>query len=85
MVVLCPGSTATNWFAAANAETLAARSAVLGAMRGPEQVAATGLRALEDGRDLAVDGRANAAFALLLRFFPPLFLARAMERFIRPR
>jgi short-subunit dehydrogenase len=85
VLALCPGSTATNFFTAANAHILSDRSSLLGRMRTPEQVALTAIKALERGNVVAVDGIPNALLTRLQRFVPPLLLARATAMTIRPR
>ncbi len=79
VVALCPGPTATNFFEVANA-----RQAAVGRLRTPEQVVATGLRALDRGRTSAVDGTLNAISGFMARKLPASFTARMAGRVVRP-
>lgn len=80
VVALCPGPTQTSFF-----KTLGTDEAWGGKRRTPEQVAATGLRALEQGRSVAVDGAVNSVTALLPRFLPRPLIARIAGSFARPQ
>jgi uncharacterized protein len=60
-LALCPGFTATNFMATANANTAGASFAT------PEDVAEAGLTAFEKGKDYLVHGRANYLISLLPR------------------
>ena len=80
VVALCPGPTQTSFF-----KTLGTDEAWSGPRRTPEQVAATGLKALERGRSVAVDGTTNAITALLPRFLPRPLVARIAGSFARPQ
>ncbi|KAB8141356.1 SDR family oxidoreductase [Chloroflexia bacterium SDU3-3] len=75
VVALCPGATATNFFA-----VLGTRDAAAGAMRTTQQVVATGLRALERGQSVAVDGSLNALLAALAKRFPLGIAAKLAAR-----
>jgi short-subunit dehydrogenase len=79
VLALCPGVTETAFF-----ET-AGEAAAFGRRHTPEQVVATGLRALEQGRTVVVDGASNALLAQLTRFFPRRFVAQMAGRTLRPR
>ncbi|MDB5076856.1 MAG: putative oxidoreductase [Chloroflexi bacterium] len=85
VLALCPGSTATSFFVVSDAHILSERSSLLGRMRSPEQVALTAIKALEQGKVVAVDGVPNALLTRIQRFVPPLLLARATAKTIRPR
>lgn len=80
VVALCPGPTQTSFF-----HTLGTDEAWSGPRRTPEQVAATGLKALERGRSVAVDGAVNSITALLPRFLPRPLVARIAGSFARPQ
>jgi len=79
VLALCPGATATAFF------EIAGEQAAFGRRRTTEQVVATGLRALERGRTVVVDGASNALLAQLTRFFPRRFVAQMAGRTLRPR
>ena len=76
---LCPGATETAFF------DVAGESASFGRRRTPEQAVATGLRALERGRSVVIDGFFNTLAAQLTRFFPRRFIARMAGLSVRPR
>jgi uncharacterized protein len=76
VVALCPGQTETAFFTGID-------EARTGRARTPEQVVATGLRALDRGTVVVVDGFSNYALANSNRFAPRRLVARfvaAMER-----
>ncbi len=79
VLALCPGATETTFF------DIAGEAASVGRRRTPEQVVATGLRALERGRSVVIDGFSNALLAQLPRFFPRWLIARAAGQSVRPR
>ncbi len=79
VLALCPGATETPFF-----ET-AGDSASVGKRRTPEQVVNTGLRALEQGRSVVIDGASNALTAQMPRLFPRQLVARIAGQMIRPR
>jgi len=79
VLALCPGATETAFF------EVAGESASFGRRRTPEQVAATGLRALERGGSLVIDGFFNSLATQLIRFFPRRFIARMAGLSVRPR
>src|SRR5260370_16410676 len=64
VLALCPGATETPFF------DIAGEAASIGRRRTPEHVVATGLRALERGRSVVIDGYSNALLAQLSRFVP---------------
>jgi len=77
VVALCPGQTSTAFF------TDIEESRV-GIARTAEQVVATGLRALERGRVVAVDGFANTAMTSSVRLAPRALVRRIAARIERP-
>jgi short-subunit dehydrogenase len=79
VLALCPGATETAFF------DVAGEAASFGRRRTPEQVVATGLRALERGRSVVIDGFFNTLAAQLIRFFPRRFIARMAGLSVRPR
>ncbi|HEY1350890.1 MAG TPA: SDR family oxidoreductase [Ktedonobacteraceae bacterium] len=79
VLALCPGATETPFF------DVAGEAASVGRRRTPEQVVATGLRALEQGRSVAIDGSFNALLARVPRLFPRRFVARIAGYSVRPR
>lgn len=78
VLALCPGATDTAFFESAG------EAAAVGRRRTPEQVVATGLRALEQGRAVVIDGQSNALLAQLPRLFPRRLVARIAGRSVRP-
>ena len=78
VVALCPGATETPFFETPN------QGVVVGTMRSSEQVVATGLRALEHGRIVAVDGAQNAWLGDLHRFLPRWIVTRISGQMMRP-
>ncbi len=81
VVVLCPGPTATNFFTTLGADDVP----MLSKMHTPEAVVVAGLRALEQGRPYAVEGRRNAFGAQVTHMTPLALTARVFERVMRPR
>jgi len=79
ILALCPGATETPFF------TIAGEAASVGRRRTPEQVVATGLRALEQGRSVVIDGSFNALLAQIPRLFPRRFVAQVAGRAVRPQ
>lgn len=79
VLALCPGATATPFF------QIAGESAAVGRKRTPEQVVATGLRALEQGRSVVIDGTFNAVLAQVPRLFPRRLVARIAGYSVRPQ
>lgn len=73
VLALCPGETATGFFDAA-------QGGATGAVRRPEQVVASGLRALERGRGYTIDGWRNYLLAQLPRFVPRPLVVRFAAR-----
>jgi hypothetical protein len=62
-----------------------AQQAAVGRLRSPEQVVATGLRALDKGKNFVVDGLGNAVAGSMARELPAWFTARMAGRVVRPR
>lgn len=63
---------------------LAFEAASVGKRRTPEQVVATGLRALEQGRSVVIDGTANALLAGMPRLAPRWLVTRIAGRTVHP-
>ena len=80
VLALCPGPTATGFFAVVGSE-----DGAVGQTRTAAQAVATGLRALERGRPSVVDGWANYLRAQTPRLAPRGLVARIGERITRPR
>lgn len=78
VLALCPGATETAFF------DTAGEAASFGRRRTPEQVVETGLRALEHGRSVVIDGRANALLAQMPRLLPRRLVARIAGQSVRP-
>ena len=78
ILALCPGATVTSFFEAAGEE------AAMGPKRTSEQVVATGLRALEQGRSVVVDGFINKMLSNVSRVLSHSTLARITGRGLRP-
>lgn len=79
VLALCPGATETPFF------SVAGESASVGTKRTTAQVVATGLRALEQGRSVVIDGTANALLAFLPRLLPGALVTRIVGRLVRPQ
>lgn len=79
VLALCPGATETAFF------DVAGEAASFGRRHTPEQVVATGLRALERGSSVTIDGFFNTLGAQLTRFFPRRFIARMAGLSVHPR
>jgi len=80
VVALCPGPTATKFFTILGADELP----MMGRMHTPEAVVMTGLRALEQERPYAVEGRRNAFGAQITHMSPLALTARVFARVMRP-
>jgi short-subunit dehydrogenase len=81
VLALCPGLTDTAFFEVAHAKQL-----VLGRrLRTPAQAVATGLRALEQGRSVVIDGVGNALLAQVPRLLPRGLVAQLAGLAVRPR
>lgn len=79
VLALCPGATETPFF------DVAGDAASVGKRRTTEQVVATGLRALEQGRSVVIDGRSNALIAQLPRLLPRRIVARIAGQAVHPK
>ena len=79
VIAVCPGATETPFFDIAGAD------ASVGKRRSPEQVVATALRGLSQGRPSIVDGRVNALMAGVQRFLPHRAVLGIAECSVRPR
>ena len=79
VLALCPGATETDFF------NIAGESASVGRRRTSEQVVASGLKALEQGRAVVVDGRLNAFTAQLARLAPRRLVTRVAGQTVRPK
>jgi len=80
VVTLCPGTTDTPLF-----DVNDAQEAALGKKRTPEQVVATGLRGLDRGRSLVVDGTLNALLSNGPRLIPKWLAAKFAGQAVQPR
>lgn len=80
VLALCPGATQTAFF-----DVVGTDDASVGRRRTSEQVVATGLRALEQGRSVVIDGQANALLARLTRQLPLTLAAWGAGQTIKPR
>ncbi len=79
VLALCPGATETPFF------DVAGDAASVGKRRTPEQAVATGLRALEQGRSVVIDGGSNAFVAQLTRLMPRRMVASVAGRAVHPK
>lgn len=79
VLALCPGATATNFFAVAGGDTVA-----FGTKRSPAQVVASGLQALERGQSVVVDGAQNALLAAVSKRLPFWLSARLAGQITHP-
>lgn len=82
VVALCPGPTATNFFIVLGADNIPRLG---GSMHTPAAVVMTGLRALEQGKPYAVEGRRNAFGAQVTHMTPLALTTRVFERVTRPK
>jgi short-subunit dehydrogenase len=80
VVTLCPGTTDTPLF-----EVNDAQEAALGKKRTPEQVVATGLRGLDKGKSLVVDGMMNSLLSNGPRLIPKWLAAKFAGQAVKPR
>jgi len=80
VVTLCPGTTDTPLF-----EVNDAQEAALGRKRKPEQVVATGLRGLDKGKSLVVDGLMNSLLSNGPRLIPKWLAAKFAGQAVKPR
>ncbi|NJM08768.1 SDR family oxidoreductase [Candidatus Gracilibacteria bacterium] len=75
VLALCPGATATGFFDVVGTDAIA-----LGRKRSPEQVVSSGLRALERGRSVVIDGPVNTLVAVVAKRLPFGLAARLAAR-----
>lgn len=80
VTAICPGPTATNFFATANATPFAARG-----MQTSEQVVESTLRAITRKQAKRVSGIRNAIGSKLGHHFPNFIVTRAIGSFLRPK
>ncbi len=80
VIAICPGATETPFF-----DVVGAEEASAGRRRTPEQVVATTLRGLRQGRPSVVDGRSNTVVSRLPRILPRRTVLAVAERTVRPR
>jgi short-subunit dehydrogenase len=78
ILALCPGATITSFF------DVAGKEAMMGSPRTSEQVVATGLRAMEQGRTVIVDGFINSLISHISRVFSRSTMARVTGNGLRP-
>ena len=77
---LCPGPTATNFFAAANAFPFAEKG-----VQTSEQVVAAALRGVQSGKSKKISGFTNALGAFLGQHLPNRIVAGAIARYLRSK
>ncbi len=83
VTALCPGATATGFFAADGAEGATWLSKA--GMADPDRVAAAGWRALTSGRRICVPGWQNKALALVVRLVPRRVVVFVADQLLRRR
>jgi uncharacterized protein len=81
VLALCPGSTETNFHAAANMD----RAMSVKGQETPEQVVETAMKAIGTGRSKIVSGWANWAVASATNFVPNSLITRTMAKAMRRR
>ena len=79
VLALCPGATATEFFA------VAGEGSSLGKRVTPESVVRTGLRAFDADKSFVVHGLGNFLLASSARFAPRALTARMAARMMRPK
>jgi short-subunit dehydrogenase len=80
VTALCPGPVETGFF-----DVVGTRDAAVGPMATPEQVAAMGLRGLEQGRASVVPGWRNRFQVALPRFLPRALIVQVAAKMMKPR
>jgi short-subunit dehydrogenase len=80
VLALCPGPVETGFF-----DVVGTRDAAVGIMATPEDVAAAGLRGLEQGRASVIPGWRNRIQSSLPRIFSRAFTVRVAARMMKPR
>jgi short-subunit dehydrogenase len=81
VLALCPGSTKTNFFKAANIN----EPLLVKGQQTVEDVVETAMRAIKSGRTKTISGFANRVGALLGGYFPTSLTSRVMAKALRPR
>lgn len=81
VLALCPGSTKTNFFAAANMD----RPITVKGQQTAEQVVDTAMRAVNSGRTRVVSGLANYLVSVIVNFVPNALITRGMGRAMRAK
>ncbi len=81
VLALCPGSTKTNFFAAANMD----RPITVKGQQTAEQVVETAMRAVKNGRTRVVSGLGNHLVATIVNFVPNIAITRFMGRALRSK
>ena len=81
VMALCPGSTKTNFFAAANMD----RPIQIKGQQTAEEVVETAMRGIKSGRTRIVSGFANHAVSLIVNFVPNVAITRFMARALRSK
>lgn len=81
VLALCPGSTKTNFHAAANME----RAMAVKGQETAEDVVETAMRAIGTGRSMIVSGWTNWLVATGVNFLPNSFITRVMAKGMRGR
>ncbi|GCE12860.1 SDR family NAD(P)-dependent oxidoreductase [Tengunoibacter tsumagoiensis] len=83
ILALCPSATETSFFDDLNQSASTKEPAIFSQKRRPEQVVATALRALEQGKCYTVDGGSNYIVTQLYRFFPRSMTIRGISKMMR--
>ena len=81
ILALCPGSTKTNFFAAANA----GRPLQVKGQQTAEEVVETAMKAVKSRRTLVVSGIANKVGSILGSYVPNKIITRVMARAVRSK
>ncbi|MDR3676250.1 MAG: SDR family oxidoreductase [Acidobacteriota bacterium] len=81
VMALCPGGTATNFFAAGEFDNVN----LPGGLQSPEDVVETGLRAFDRGRSLAVTRFLNRLMVFVQRLAPRRLVAQQAGDMFRPK
>ena len=82
VTALCPGPTRTGFVDALGADV--GHTAIYSRLAPPEPVIEAGLRALDEGRAVAIPGMRNKLIAASGRFMPREWLTRVSARLLRP-
>jgi len=81
VMALCPGSTKTNFFAAANME----RPIQIKGQQSAEEVVESAMRGIKGGRTRIVSGFANYAVSMLVNVVPNAVITRALAKGVRSK